>query len=108
MDLLLKDVISGPIGNLPESASAVNFGKIDYSECNKEDLAAGIISMVGQTILKTAITVASINDIKKVYVIGRSYKYDLLREMLMDGLGIINMEPLFHENGEYAICMGTI
>ena len=64
--------------------------------------------MVGQTILKTAITVASINDIKKVYVIGRSYKYDLLREMLMDGLGIINMEPLFHENGEYAICMGTI
>ena len=108
VDLLLKDVISGPIGNLPESASAVNFGKTDYSECNKEDLAAGIISMVGQTILKTAITVASINDIKKVYVIGRSYKYDLLREMLMDGLGIINMEPLFHENGEYAICMGTI
>ena len=52
VDLLLKDVISGPIGNLPESASAVNFGKSDYSECTKEDLAAGIINMVGQTILK--------------------------------------------------------
>tara|TARA_B100000989_G_scaffold274635_1_gene233604 strand:- start:86 stop:892 length:807 start_codon:yes stop_codon:yes gene_type:complete len=108
VDLLLKDVISGPIGNLPESASAVNFGKIDYSECTKEDLAAGIISMVGQTILKTAITIASINDIKKVYVIGRSYKYDLLREMLIDGFGIINIKPFFHKNGEYAICTGTV
>ena len=108
VDLLLKDVISGPIGNLPESASAVNFGKIDYSECNKEDLSAGIISMVGQTILKTAITIASINDIKKVYVIGRSYKYDLLRGMLIDGFRVINIEPLFDEKGEYAICMGTI
>ena len=108
VDLLLKDVISGPIGNLPESASAVNFGKIDYSGCSKEDLAAGIISMVGQTILKTAITSASINDIKKVYVIGRSCKYDLLREMLIDGFGLINIEPVFHKNGEYSICLGTV
>ena len=50
----------------------------------------------------------SINDIKKVYVIGRSYKYDLLRGMLIDGFRVINIEPLFDENGEYAICMGTI
>lgn len=108
VDLLLKDVISGPIGNLPESASAVNFGKSDYSECTKEDLAAGIINMVGQTILKTAITHSIFHEIKKIYVIGRTQKFDLIREILKDGFKLSNLEVCFGENSEYAICLGTI
>ena len=108
MDLLLKDVISGPIGNLPDSASAVNFGKSDYSECTKEDLAAGIINMVGQTILKTAITHALFHEIKKIYVIGRTHKFDLIREILIDGFKLANLEVCFGEKSEYAICLGTI
>ena len=108
VDLLLKDVISGPIGNLPESASAVNFGKSDYSECTKEDLAAGIINMVGQTILKTAITHALFHRIKKIYVIGRTQKFDLIREILIDGFKLANLEVCFSEKSEYAICLGTI
>lgn len=108
VDLLLKDVVSGPIGNLPETASAVNFGKSEFSDCSKEDLAAGIISMVGQTILKTAITSAYFYEIKKVYVIGRTQKYTLMREILEDGFKLAEIEVAFHEKSEYAICMGTI
>ena len=108
VDLLLKDVVTGPIGNLPETASAVNFGRSEFSDCSKEDLAAGVISMVGQTILKTAITSAFFYDIKKVYVIGRTQKYTLMKEILVDGFKLAGIEVAFNEKGEYAICMGTI
>ncbi len=108
VDLLLKDVVSGPIGNLPETASAVNFGKSDFSDCAKEDLAAGIINMVGQTILKTAITSAYFHEIKKVYVIGRTQKYNLMKKILEDGFKLAEIEVAFNEKSEYAICMGTI
>lgn len=108
VDLLLKDVISGPIGNLPESSSAVNFGRSDYSECSREDLAAGIISMVGQTILKTAITSAALHKIEKIYVIGRTQKFDLIREMLLDGFKLADIDVCFGQKSEYAICLGAI
>ena len=47
-------------------------------------------------------------EIKKVYVIGRTQKYTLMREILEDGFKLAEIEVAFHEKSEYAICMGTI
>ena len=51
VDLILEDVVSGPIGLLPSDTTAVNFGKISKidSEISKQDIAAGIVNLVGQT-----------------------------------------------------------
>ncbi|MDA9636651.1 hypothetical protein N9T42_02985 [SAR86 cluster bacterium] len=108
VDLILKDVVSGPIGNLPEETSAVNFGKMSTSDLNNADLAAGVINMVAQTILKTAATAAIVSGISNVLIIGRTPKYQLVTKLLKEGFDHLNLEYEFIENGEYAICLGTL
>lgn len=108
VDLILKDVVSGPIGNLPEETSAVNFGKMSTSDLNDGDLAAGVINMVAQTILKTAATAAIVSGISNVLIIGRTPKYQLLTRLLKEGFDHLNLKSEFIENGEYAICLGTL
>lgn len=71
-DLSLKDVISGPIGNLPSDATAVNFGKLarEGHVASREDLAAALITLVGQVIAITAINAARAERLERVVVIG--------------------------------------
>ena len=108
VDLILKDVVSGPIGNLPEETSAVNFGKMSASDLGDADLAAGVINMVAQTILKTSATAAIVSGISNILIIGRTPKYDLLTKILKESFDHLNLETEFIENGEYAICLGTL
>ena len=47
VDLILEDVVSGPIGQLPSDTTAVNFGKVPKvnDRFAKEDIAAGIVNL---------------------------------------------------------------
>lgn len=71
-DLSLKDVISGPIGSLPPDATAVNFGRLAQanSEASREDLAAALVTLVGQVIAITAINAARAERVQHIVVIG--------------------------------------
>jgi type II pantothenate kinase len=71
-DLALRDVISGPIGSLPPDATAVNFGRIgrDAITASREDLAAALVTLVGQVIGVTAINAARAQQIEHIVVIG--------------------------------------
>ena len=59
-DLSLGDVVTGPIGNLPADATAANFGRLAREDVavSREDLAAALVTMVGQTIALVAINAA--------------------------------------------------
>ena len=109
-DLILSDVITGPIGNLPPDTSAVNFGKINKSDevISREDLAAGIINMVGQTIARIATSVAITFDTKDIVVIGRTPSFSTLRDSLNQAATITNFKPHFPKNGEYASALGAM
>ena len=108
VDQILSDVVSGPIGNLPENTSAVNFGKGSSFAPNNADLAAGVINMVAQTILRTAVMSAISCEVSEIIVIGRTPSYSLLSNILKEGFHLYNLNCEFVENGEYAICLGTI
>ena len=108
VDHILSDVVSGPIGNLPKNSSAVNFGKGLSLKPNNSDLAAGVINMVAQTILRTAIMSAISSGVSEIVIIGRTPKYKLLTNILEDGFKLYNLNYEFVESGEYAICLGTI
>ena len=108
VDHILSDVVSSPIGNLPKNSSAVNFGKGRSFKPNNSDLAAGVINMVAQTILRTAIMSAISSDVGEIAVIGRTPKYKLLSNILEEGFKLYNLNYEFVESGEYAICLGTI
>ena len=71
-DLALRDVVSGPIGALPPDATAVNFGRLarQSSDAQPDDLAAALMTLVGQVIAITAINAARAERIERIVIIG--------------------------------------
>ena len=72
VDLSLADVITGPIGTLPAAATAVNFGRLAREELvpSRADLAASIVTLVGQTIALIAVNAARSIQTEHVVIIG--------------------------------------
>lgn len=60
IDLALADVITGPIGTLPATATAVNFGRLARSDFDAscENKAAALVNLIGQVIALLAISAA--------------------------------------------------
>ena len=72
VDLALRDVVAGPIGALPPDATAVNFGRLARQEhaAQPDDLAAALLTLIGQVIAITAINAARAEKIDHVVLIG--------------------------------------
>ena len=109
-DFLLKDVVSGPIGQLPSNATAVNFGKIATSKhsANREDLAAGIVNLVGQTIARLTTAIAVSLQVSEIVVVGRTPAFSSLRHSLEQATLLQNLRPLFPKHAEYASALGAL
>ena len=109
-DLIIEDVVSGPIGQLPPDTTAVNFGKITKmnSEASREDLAAGIVNLVGQTIARLATSVAMTFKVSDIVVIGRTPTFTVLRKSLENAALLTNFTPHFPENAEFASALGAL
>ena len=110
VDLILEDVVSGPIGELPSDTTAVNFGKISKidSEISKQDIAAGIVNLVGQTAARIATSVATTFNAKEIVVVGRSPSFNGLKNSLEQAASIMGFSPHFPNNGEYASALGAL
>ena len=110
VDLILEDVVSGPIGELPSETTAVNFGKISKidSEVSKQDIAAGIVNLVGQTAARIATSVATTFNAKEIIVVGRSPSFNGLKNSLEQAASIMGFSPHFPKNGEYASALGAL
>ena len=110
VDLILEDVVSGPIGELPSDTTAVNFGKISKidSDISKQDIAAGIVNLVGQTAARIATSVATTFNAKEIVVVGRSPSFNGLKNSLEQAAAIMGFSPHFPENGEYASALGAL
>jgi len=110
VDLILEDVVSGPIGELPSDTTAVNFGKISRidSEISKQDIAAGIVNLVGETAARIATSVATTFNAKEIVVVGRSPSFNGLKNSLEQAASLMGFSPHFPENGEYASALGAL
>jgi type II pantothenate kinase len=71
-DLSIGDVISGKLGTLPPDATAVNFGRLAHlaQDASRPDLAAALMTLVGQVIAITAINAARAERLDRIVVIG--------------------------------------
>jgi type II pantothenate kinase len=72
VDSTLADAIGGGIGHLPASATAVNFGRVAASNIqpSREDIAAGLVTIVAQVIGVIAINAAKAAGFKNVVIVG--------------------------------------
>ena len=108
-DYSLKDVVSGPIGNLPEDSIAVHLGNIDMMDkLKKEDICRSIIYLVATNIARLAATTALAAKLKEVVVVGRSPNYYLYKEILTKWIELSGLEVIFPDNGEFATALGAL
>ena len=72
VDGTLADVIGGGIGSLPADATAVNLGRIVKlsSAPSREDLAAGLVTLVSQVIAVIALNAAKANNLEQIVIVG--------------------------------------
>lgn len=70
VNLLIGDVCGDAMPNLPVDTTASNFGKIN-SQASKEDIAAGLVRLVIETIGSAANLASQICGIKDIVAIGR-------------------------------------
>jgi type II pantothenate kinase len=72
VDLGIADVVSGPIGSLPPDATAVNFGRAAQALHSREpqDLAAGLVNMVGQVVATLAVNAGRAAGAERITVTG--------------------------------------
>jgi type II pantothenate kinase len=86
VDTTLIEAVGGQIGKLPADANAVNFGKIERmgAQPRREDIAAGLARMIGQTIAVIAINAARAEGLDKVVFIGRLMELGSVRQTILD------------------------
>ena len=110
VDLIIEDVVSGPIGLLPKDTTAVNFGRVSKTSetPSREDIAAGIINLVGETAARIATSVAVTYQASNIIVVGRTPTFDSLKISLEQAALITNFTPHFPKNGEYASALGAL
>ena len=109
-DLALRDVVTGPIGALPPDATAVNFGRVArmLAVPSRDDLAAALVTMVGQVIATLAINAARAAGVERAVVTGHLTDMQSMRTT-MDRVGTFFGLPLdlFEEAG-YATVIGAM
>lgn len=110
IDLSLADVITGPIGSLPAEATAVNFGRLakEALSPSRADLAAGIVTLVGQTIALIAVNAARAIGTDQVVITGHMLDMTSMRDVLA-AVGAL-YEQTFHmpEEAGFATALGAL
>jgi len=109
-DLSLSDVISGPIGSLPPDATAVNFGRVGRSDIavSRADLAAALVTLVGQVIGVTAINSARARQAEHIIVTGHLLDMPSLRRVLERVGEFYGTALTLAANPGYATALGAL
>jgi type II pantothenate kinase len=109
-DLALRDVVSGPIGSLPPDATAVNFGRLarQTADASLDDLAAALMTLVGQVIAITAINAARAERIDRVVMIGHMTDMPSFRRVI-DQVGVYyGMQMLLPAHAGFGTVIGAL
>jgi type II pantothenate kinase len=110
VDLSLADVITGPIGTLPAAATAVNFGRLarEAGTPARADLAAAIVTLVGQTIALIAVNAARSLPTTQVVITGHLTDMVSIRRMLVAVGALYGQTFHLPEDAGYATALGAL
>ncbi|PZA06149.1 MULTISPECIES: Fumble domain-containing protein [unclassified Meiothermus] len=112
VDSTLQDAIGGGIGHLPPSATAVNFGKVGSlpGPPKREDIAAGLVVMVGQVIGVVALGAAKAAGLREVVVVGHLPDLEPIRKAILAVWEFYQVEPkpLIPQEAGAATALGAV
>lgn len=89
IDLSVGDIVGGAVGMIPASATASHFGKAsglvagtwigDEGQTGREHVAAALMNLVGQTVLRLALLAAGASGFRSVVLLGHLADLDGIR-----------------------------
>ncbi|MFA6529217.1 MAG: hypothetical protein WCT46_06830 [Candidatus Gracilibacteria bacterium] len=108
VDVSVSEIVGGSIGRVSGEATASNFGKLrDEIKFKKEDLAAGIINLIGQTIGISAVFAAQAEGVGVVVLTGKLTRACAVTDVvrgIIEGYGLKVSVP---KNAEYVAAIGA-
>ena len=109
-DLSLADVVNGPIGSLPAQATAVNFGRLAHHDLavSRADLAAALVTLVGQVIATIAVNAARARQIEHIVVTGHLIDMASVRTVLDQVGALYNTSLTLPPDAGYATALGAL
>lgn len=109
VDTTLAEVLGGGVGNLPPSATAVNLGRLaELPDPEPADLAAGLVTLVGQTIALVALNAAKVAEMPRVVFVGRLAEFEAVSRVIRSVFDLYGVtQPLFPEGAGMATAFGA-
>ena len=106
VDLYVGDLSKTEDGYMPSKVTAANFGKVtDFS--TKEDIAAGLVNMVFQTVGMMSVFAAQTVGLKDIVLIGNLSKVPNIRELFRQVEDLHGVRFHVPEFAEYATALGA-
>ena len=106
IDLTVGDIAAGGLIDLPDSATASNFGKVS-DEANDSDIALAIINLVGQTIALLGISAARAENLGDIVLTGKLSILPLIRKV-MEGVGnLYQIKFIVPKHAEFGTAIGA-
>ena len=107
VDLTVKDIVGESIGIVPADVTASNLAKLKESS-NPNDVAAGIINMVSQTIGVIAAMAAKACKLEKsVVIVGTLAKSKIVARIICEAARLFGASASVPENCEFSTAVGA-
>jgi type II pantothenate kinase len=111
VDGTLEDVIGGGIGSLPADATAVNLGRLVKlsGKPSREDLAAGLVTLVSQVIAVIALNAARAEGLERVVMVGHLPDLEPIQQAILRVWGFYGVKdpPIIPEQRGFATALGA-
>ncbi len=111
VDSTLQDVLGGGIGHLPSDATAVNLGRLVQLEqpSTREDMAAGLVTLVSQVIAVIALNAANAQKLERIVIVGHLVDLEPIRAAIQRVWGFygVKLPPIIPESRGFATAFGA-
>lgn len=111
VDSTLQDVLGSGIGHLPSDATAVNLGRLVTLEqpASREDLAAGLVTLVSQVISVIALNAANAQKLERIVIVGHLVDLEPIRVAIQRVWGFYGVElpAIIPESRGFATAFGA-
>ncbi|MBU1018632.1 MAG: hypothetical protein ABII07_01145 [Patescibacteria group bacterium] len=108
VDLSVEDIVGGGIGRIAADSTASNLGRlareIDFDD---EDLAAGLINLIGQTIGSAAVFAAQAEKVSQIVLIGKLTKAKAVTDIIKRIAEAYDFEVFIPDNANFASAIGA-
>ncbi len=105
VNLTVRDIVGGPVGRIPETATASNFGRI-VDGVRPEDVAAGLVRMIGEVVATVSYFAAKMMNLEKKVVFVGSLP-EALGDEILRALQMLGGKGIVPKNSAYAAAIGA-